>query len=356
MGARIETDITAVADPVERFFAYARERHSVYLRREAGELAPWTVDTILRWHKFTNVFRELDRTTVWFAKHVRGPLRDRPEVLPATIVFRWFNRVATGEALFCQLGLLNKRTAFEVFMDDLDVRVLDYAIRAHCGDGPYVTGAYTINTLSAGLGKTKLEGVLNLIGQWFELHPDWRRVADEMVNGPQSPERAGEVPYTLEAFCAWCRSPCLGEFMTYEVACDLRHTALLARALDVNTWANLGPGARRGLNRIFRGLSGKAADKAIPLGAALGEMQALLARSRAPSYWPQRARQLGARGPAPERIATDSEVFVGPARLGTPAQQWPAWELREVEHTLCEYDKYMRVAEGTGHPRGRAPR
>ena len=39
-------------------------------------------------------------------------------------------------------------------------------------------------------------------------------------------------------------------FMAYEVVTDLRHTKYLKNADDINTWANAGPGAVRGLNRI----------------------------------------------------------------------------------------------------------
>lgn len=353
----METEIGSTADPVERFFAYARERHSIYLRRAAGQKSPWTSDPILQAHRFTNVFRELDRTTVWFRENVRDRLRDKPEVLPATIIFRWFNRIKTGEALFCQeaLGLGGEKpgeTAFEAFLrlgGEDGMGCLRAAILQHCGDGPYVTGAYTINTISAGLGLSKLEGVLNLIGQWFDAHRSWRQVAVDMKLGSRHVPQV-KTPFSLEDFCAYCRSPCLGEFMTYEVACDLRYTALLENAPDRRTWANLGPGARRGLNRIFRGLQGKAADKAIPMSAALGEMQELLARSQEPSYWPQLTTYEGERA----LIFNRGPFYVH--GLEPRTQQWPSWELREVEHTLCEFDKYSRVLEGSGRPRGSAPR
>ena len=39
-------------------------------------------------------------------------------------------------------------------------------------------------------------------------------------------------------------------FMAYEVVTDLRHTKWLKNAKDIMTWANPGPGAQRGLNRI----------------------------------------------------------------------------------------------------------
>jgi hypothetical protein len=32
-------------------------------------------------------------------------------------------------------------------------------------------------------------------------------------------------------------------------------------------------------------------------------------------------------------------------------QNWPHWEMREVEHTLCEFDKYERARLGEGRPK-----
>lgn len=293
----------------EAFFKYAIERHRIYMARAAGVPKPWTDDPVLQTSRFTNVYRELDRTTVWFREHVRDRLKDLPEVLLATVVFRWFNREVTGEALFCDPDLYSGRSAFEEFCETGQPSVLKDAIIKYVGDrGPYVTGAYTINTISAPRGLSKLDGVINLIGQWMERHPHWR---DQSVTYQLCPD---PIP-TMEAFCGWVRSPCLGEFMAYEVACDLRWTSVLGRAADINTWANVGPGALRGLNRIH----GRPVAQGAPQSRTLAEMRDLLEASR--EAWP-----------------------AGPG--------WPAWELREVEHTLCEWDKYQRVKEGSGQTRG----
>lgn len=311
----------------DAFFDYARERYAVYLRRVAGEPAPWTQDPILQSHRFCNVYRELDRTTQWFRRHVRDSLRDKPEVLLATVVFRWFNRITTGEAIFCQTRLDTVppgATAWDEFLGSGDVRVLGEAVRAHCGPkGPYVTGSYTINTRSAGLGLTKLEGVLKLIEMWLDKHPEWREYALQCHrnNGKNS----------LEAFCEWAAGPCLGPFMTYEVACDLRYTALLENAPDRLTWANLGPGAKRGLNRVyFR--EDYPVESPITEAQALKWMSELLQMSRDARFWPQG-------GKVDQQRAKN-------------AVEWPRWEMREVEHTLCEFDKYERVRRGQGRPRG----
>ena len=91
----------------EPFFAFARARHQIYLRRKNGQPPPWTDDPILQRYRFTNVFRELDATTVWFRQHLRDPLKNLVEVLPATVVFRWFNRISTGEIIMQQQNYLH---------------------------------------------------------------------------------------------------------------------------------------------------------------------------------------------------------------------------------------------------------
>ena len=60
-------NIPEIKDPVKRLFAFANERHMIYRRREAGESPPWTADPILCNYRFTNVYRELDRVTIWIA-------------------------------------------------------------------------------------------------------------------------------------------------------------------------------------------------------------------------------------------------------------------------------------------------
>ena len=81
------------------FFSFINERHLIHLRRLRGEEFPWTKDLILQKYKFTNVFRENDKTTVWFKENIREPLKDEQDVILATIIFRWFNLIATGEVL-----------------------------------------------------------------------------------------------------------------------------------------------------------------------------------------------------------------------------------------------------------------
>jgi hypothetical protein len=44
----------AKLSPESRFLYWIKERHAIYLRREAGEEKPWTDDEMLQRYFFTN--------------------------------------------------------------------------------------------------------------------------------------------------------------------------------------------------------------------------------------------------------------------------------------------------------------
>ncbi len=316
---------------INEFFAYARERHAIHLRRSSGAPGPWTEDPVLQAYRFCNVFRELDKTTEWFRTNVRDPLRNRPEVLLATVVFRLFNRIRTGEAIFQQPDLLGGDTAWFMMMTELDmgcesfIDPLRYAIKAYCGNGPYTTGSYMTKTPT---GMNKLNGMLQVI-EWFVTQAHEVPGSTPFLGGtPIQFEWLGAAKamlqmswvgssWSLEDAWGWLRQfPFIGDFTAYEIVTDLRHTALLDRAPDIMTWANPGPGCKKGLNRVFRGDP----DKNVPREQWILEMRELLRLSQDPKYWPA---------------------------------DWPAWELREAEMWSCEMQKLMRVKEGGAPPRQR---
>lgn len=318
----------------EQFFRYARARHEIYLRRAAGRpREEWTKDPILQQYRFTNVFRELDRTTAWFREHVRDPMRNDPKVLLATVVFRLLNRISVGEAVFCQKDI-EADCAFDLFLRDGKVQHLKRAIIANCGSGPYVTGAYII---SSPPGYSKLDGMMEVIRRFADKDKAWCAMVGVMRGG------AG-----LEYSWEWLRRyDYFGTFHSYEIVTDLRHTALLERAPDVMTWANIGPGCRRGLNRVLYG------EKTSPSGKmrteqCLEEMAELLSYSRDARMWPQWDDHLG-RYACEQRVGEDMSLM---QCVHPQPEAWPEWEMRDVEHTLCEFDKYSRVKNGEGRPRG----
>lgn len=309
----------------EEFFKFARTRHDIYVNRTAGLPKPWTQDPILLEYKFTNIFRELDRTTVWFRDNIRNPLRLTPDVLFATIAFRWFNRISTGEAILRwgnetfgdPLAFANRNR----WAESLFVESLENYIRQQCTDG-WVTGAYLIKTPD---GMDKLAGVIENIRN-VSAHEEFDETLKVFESGEFSMQG---LTVALQEF------DYLGPFMAYEVACDLRFTPFMEGAPDILTWANPGPGARRGIHRLMnlwddprlKRRSGKRAGQRSRKQGELFKreeyvkiMQDLVGMSRDPIHWPP---------------------------------YWPKWEMREAEHTLCEFDKYERIRLGEGKTKQR---
>lgn len=273
---------------VKEFFRFARERESIRIAREEGQPFPWTRDRVLGLYRFCNVFREDDRTTVWFRENIREPLRNDPEkVVLATAGFRWFNRVEVGELIQDILVTEGWNSA--------------KILKRLKGVKPIVTGAYMIKTPT---GMNKLDGIVNCMEE-LKLMPHIFNFMKNHMTKDCSLEMAWAV---LK------QAPFLGEFMAYEIITDLRHTCVLENASDIMTWANPGPGAARGLSwvtsdgeHVYNRHSAK--DRPVLMYG----MREILEVSVNPKYWPS---------------------------------EWRLWELREVEHTLCEFDKFKRGHEG----------
>jgi hypothetical protein len=266
------------------------ERQNIYLNKEIHEFPPpWTSDKILRTYKFTNVFRQQDRVTRELGKRLNKS-DSNVKLFWKVYLFRMFNWPNTYDHFFYE-GLVKK----------WDHRLAIRHLRQMQIDKIKIfTGAYIIT--NAGSKDPKIDVICKAIT------PVWK-LKSQIVD---SIKRANSIERTVNILSEF---PNVGKFIGYEIATDLRHTRILKKADDIYTWANPGPGARRGLNRIFR------EDKKdrVKIEVYISEMKALLEMSE--NY-------------------IDKDIF-GPLIL----------EMRDIEHSLCEFDKYMRVVNGEGRPR-----
>src|SRR5262245_8611651 len=83
------------------FFYWINERHMVALHKDLGVMKPWTQDEILQSYKFTNVFRQKDRGTVWLTNEFLHPHRDADAPLLVFNIgwYRLFNWTGTGRLI-----------------------------------------------------------------------------------------------------------------------------------------------------------------------------------------------------------------------------------------------------------------
>lgn len=207
----------------QTYWYLLNERHNVYLRKEAGQPWPWSKDEILQQYKFTNVFRELDKTTKPIIKELKS--NDSPASVEFfnICLYRMFNWTPT----YYETGGWCKR-----WNSSRKQRIIDYKKKGN----KLFTGAYIIPNIGSTLPKVQLAfNTLDML--WKD-----KTILTSRITKGESVRSAVEI---LTMY------PMLGGFMAYEIVCDMLYTPMLEHAYDRFDWANPGPGAKRGIKFIF---------------------------------------------------------------------------------------------------------
>lgn len=266
---------------VADFYNYTKERYNIHMKRQAGEPWPWTDDPVLQTYKFCNIYREDDVGTIWLRENIREPYANHPNLFFNICIYRQFNRVETAELI----GFIDGEF-------DPDLLYLTVQKRKLAGY-PIYTSAHMVRSAPRGICADKLTYTV-----YHVLQPLWHNLkALEPVPGEDTLETAYHKILQAYGF---------GHFLAYEVVTDCRHTRYLDSAPDIMTWANAGPGAIRGINRLCNE----------PV--------------KATHSWRYHLRNMQ------ELLSYSSEYI----------PHMPPWEMRDVEHTLCEFDKYERCQQG----------
>lgn len=210
---------------LDEFVYFVNERWSIHQKRLAGKPAPWTKDPILLEYRFTNVRREDDRVTKWIHDNWLQPhAKDYDTIVFAMALARLVNLPASLEVLGYPSTWNPKR-----FVKLMEARKAD-------GMATF-TGAYMINAVGATKGQSKASYLAEQV-----LGPLWssRKRLGELV-------RAGCELNTLQD-ALMLHHGFGGGFMSAQVVADIKHLPSMKKAEDWMTFANSGPGSRRGLN------------------------------------------------------------------------------------------------------------
>ena len=276
---------------------YASERESMRRCQVASVPGPWTFDPVLQTGSFTNVRREDDKTTRFYAGNIRPRYAGRAELLAVTPAFLWFNLIATGQTFLCED--VDGLCALDRMAETNSVEPLRAALKTQ--SPPYTNGAYRITPPRDMLGKlTKEEGCLYTIDRFLK-ESGWRRYWDYCQRFKPPLAEVGawyENRYNFGTFHA-------GQ----NVAC-LKYVEPFLSAPDWWTWAYSGDGSRMGLNIVL----GR------DIKARWGE-----------TTWLLTLRKLR------------NEVM--PRMVAAGVQEL---HLQDLQNVLCETSKLWRVANGCG--------
>ena len=227
----------------DSYWRFAAERQQVFFRRLDGFPPPWTNDPVLLQHKFTNAYRASDRVSQYLIRQViyQEDMSAR-EVLFRTLLFKFFNRIATWERLQAALGVLETKT----FRCERYARILDAAINS--GERVY-SAAYIMP--SGGRGS-----------QFARKHQMHLWLLDRMLK-EDLPDRLSEANSMQDAFELLRSYPSIGDFLAYQFVTDLNYSPVLH--FSEMEFVMPGPGARSGLRKCFSDFGGLSETELIQL-------------------------------------------------------------------------------------------
>lgn len=223
---------------LEGVLYYARERENIRLLRLRGAPAPWTADPVLGRYRFTNVRRRDDRVSQWIIKHVIRPEQGvQPELWFSLLICRLINWPPT-------LLELLREGVIPVEVENFNpARFRRVMAEAKARGGKVYSGAYMVYPGPRGQHADKAEFLLQVLKA---AHHKADRINDALWASGERPSVAQVVALLADCFG-------LGTFMAGQVAADLTYAPeQLDHAVDLYTWAPIGPGSSRGLNLMLR--------------------------------------------------------------------------------------------------------
>jgi hypothetical protein len=223
---------------IEGLLYFIWEREAINLARENGHLAPWTKDPILAKYKFTNIHRRDDRGSQWIIDNLimAENYRERADLWFTLLIARLINWPPTLQAL------LNKNI-IPCSPENFDADLFEHTLERIKNDGKKVySGAYMLYPTKMEPGGNKSKAVAKyIIGSAIE---NAENIHMSLWNT--------EHQMSIERFVTEL-SKCFGisTFIAGQVAADLTYApGHLDEAVDLLTYAPIGPGSSRGLNYL----------------------------------------------------------------------------------------------------------
>lgn len=271
-------------DVFKAYWYFALERQRIFEARLEDPIGPWTTDAVLAEHRFCNTYRASDRVSQHLIRVAyESPSQAAADVFVRVMMHRLFSRPATWELVDAAAGGLTAATFDPVALG----AVLD---DAHAAGQRLYTSAFILCATPAYGHARKHRNHLALV--------------QAMLEGgvPERVRSATSLEAVYDELRAW---PLLGPFMAYQIAIDLNYTSIID--FDENAFTMPGPGALRGLRKVFADAGGLTPAQLV--------------------HWLVRFQDV---------VAED--LGIEPPRLfGRPLKAI------DCQNLLCEVDKYSRV-------------
>lgn len=269
------------------------EREVIRIVKSRGAERPWTKDPVLEKYKFTNIRRRDDRVSRWIIDNVIAPNEQRQDLWFILLITRLINWPPTLQ------HLIEKDILFRSAGDFNPVQFSDAVESFKATGGKVYSGAYMVYPTKMDPGGVKSLAIarhiiLPALDIGYEI--DHVLFTDE----PKIEDFVRELSGSFG----------ISTFMAGQVAADLTYCPQLGEAIDLYTYAPIGPGSSRGLNYLL--------NRAPNAGWTTETFNRELIKIRE-----QIIKQVG---------ITDLT-------------------LHDVQNIMCEYSKYCRTVLGEGKPK-----
>lgn len=269
------------------------EREVIRIVKSRGAERPWTKDPVLERYKFTNIRRRDDRVSRWIIDNVIAPNEQRQDLWFILLITRLINWPPTLQ------HLIEKDILFRSAGDFNPVQFSDAVESFKATGGKVYSGAYMVYPTKMDPGGVKSLAIarhiiLPALDIGYEI--DHVLFTDE----PKIEDFVRELSGSFG----------ISTFMAGQVAADLTYCPQLGEAVDLYTYAPIGPGSSRGLNYLL--------NRAPNAGWTTETFNRELIKIRE-----QIIKQVG---------ITDLT-------------------LHDVQNIMCEYSKYCRTVLGEGKPK-----
>lgn len=267
----------------DTYWRFAAARQEIFFARLAGKTPPWTNDSILLEHRFTNAYRASDRVSQYLIRRVIYDGDPSPrEVFFRTVLFKFFNKIETWELLVRTLGW---PTAV-----GFDPRQYSSVLESARANRQTIYSAAYIMPTGGCAGGRKHEMHLELL----------RHMLRDSL-----PERVASAGSFQEVFASMRAYSSIGGFLAYQLATDLNYAAHLD--FSEMEFVAPGPGALDGIAKCFHDLGDLSPADVVRMCAH------------------RQAEEFAARGISFRTL------------WGRPLQ------LVDCQNVFCEVDKYARV-------------
>jgi len=292
-------------------FQFIYKRQLVWYKRFIlKETPPWTNDKILQKYKIINVYRELDKCTLYFLNKLKN-VQNRRTILLNTVFFRFFNRINLYEELGLDLlTSLDKNTA-KVLVAKFD------KIRKE--GGVIFNNAYLIS--SGRKGHKKHESVLSGL---IELSNSINQII-KRIDQSKTPQESFKILIEISM---------TGPFLACEFWTDLSYLNFFKQGWNDNDFVNIGPGAKWGLEILF--------GKKLLKKELINKLSHLHKIQK--EFLPQVNKNLQ------EDLEWEDIAYK------QAFSNYPYLSITNIEGSLCEFRKYWNISQGKGRRKYFRPR